>query len=485
MRRLAAVLSLLCFGCGGHHAAGDDTPLPDSSVPTSDGHDPDAPPMVVPHAPPDHVVIVIEENHSTQQILGNAAAPYFNELAAAGSLFTSSFAIEHPSEPNYLDLFSGSNQGVTDDSCPHTFTAPNLAATLIAGGLTFSGYSEGLPGPGATDCQAGDYYRKHNPWVNFTNVPATANQPFTAFPTDFTQLPTVSFVIPDQQHDIHDGTIAQADTWLNQKLAGYATWAKTHNSLLIVTFDEDDNSANNHIFTVVVGQDIPVAHEPQRISHFNLLSTLLDLYNLPHVGPNAQPIDLYRVQLTDLRRTVVFISGMTSPGQDLFVRGGIDYGYASSQLGYDCNVDPGACQISIHHRNLLNPSTSALKAGDDFVDWIGAEPNQQASAVGTPADYTVDTWPAAWGPPHTVAADGYGVEVLNTWGPYWMLDVDMDCTKTVNGWFEIKSFITNGAGWEPDVAQAGTPYTTANHMGQCGRVNRFDRGSSTADIHDF
>ena len=60
---------------------------------------------------PDHVVIVIEENHSYSEIIGSSAAPYINSLAAQGALFTQSHATTHPSQPNYLHLFSGSNQG--------------------------------------------------------------------------------------------------------------------------------------------------------------------------------------------------------------------------------------------------------------------------------------------------------------------------------------------------------------------------------------
>lgn len=78
---------------------------------------------------PDHVVIVIEENHSYSEIIGSPAAPYINSLAAQGALFTQSYAITHPSQPNYLDLFSGFNQGVTNDSCPHYFTTDNLGCT--------------------------------------------------------------------------------------------------------------------------------------------------------------------------------------------------------------------------------------------------------------------------------------------------------------------------------------------------------------------
>ena len=100
----------------------------------------------------DHVVVVIEENESVDQIIGNSLLPYINFLANNGVNFTNSFAIEHPSEPNYLDLFSGSNQGVTDDGTYDVppFTTPNLGASLIANGRTFGGYSESLPCVGFT-----------------------------------------------------------------------------------------------------------------------------------------------------------------------------------------------------------------------------------------------------------------------------------------------------------------------------------------------
>src|SRR5438552_2665021 len=84
---------------------------------------------------PDHIVIVIEENHSFSEIIGNAQAPYINSLANQGALFTQSFAITHPSQPNYLALFSGSTQGIADNSCPNSFSAPNLGGNLIAASL--------------------------------------------------------------------------------------------------------------------------------------------------------------------------------------------------------------------------------------------------------------------------------------------------------------------------------------------------------------
>ena len=244
---------------------------------------------------PDHVVIVIFENTSQSKIINNPSAPYFNQLAATGANFTSSFAIEHPSQPNYLDLFSGSNQGVTSDSCPHTFSTTNEASQLIAAGLSFTGYSEDLPSAGSTTCQSGKYARKHNPWVNFTNVPASANQPLTAFPADFTKLPTVSWVVPNLCNDIHDCSVATGDKWLKAHLDAYAQWAKTHNSLLITTFDEDDFSSSNRIATIFNGQQVKPGAYSGRIDHFSVLRTIEDMYSLPYAGRAAQATSITNV----------------------------------------------------------------------------------------------------------------------------------------------------------------------------------------------
>ncbi|HEY6351498.1 MAG TPA: alkaline phosphatase family protein, partial [Candidatus Angelobacter sp.] len=250
--------------------------------------------------PPDHVVMVIEENHSFAQIIGSSSAPFINSLAQQGTLFTQSFAVEHPSQPNYLDLFSGSNQGVTDDSCPHTFSTENLASELAAAGQPFTGFSEDLPAAGSTVCTSGAYAEKHAPWVNFTNVPASENQPFTSFPTDFTNLPTISIIDPNLNDDMHDGTIAQGDTWLQQHLSSYIQFAQTHNSLFILTFDEDDNASGNQIATIFVGPMVKQGQFSETINHFNVLRTLEDLYGLTHVGgaANATPISDVWKQIT-------------------------------------------------------------------------------------------------------------------------------------------------------------------------------------------
>ncbi len=236
---------------------------------------------------PAHVIVVMEENHGYSQIIGSPQAPYINSLAAQGALFTNSFAVEHPSEPNYLDLFSGSNQGITNDSCPHTFSVQSLESELITAKKTFTGYSEGLPSVGSTVCRSGKYARKHVPWTDFSKDLAADNQPFTSFPTDFTKLPTVTFVIPNLNDDMHDGTIQQGDSWLQNNLLAYVTWAQNNNSLLIVQFDEDQGTTTNHIATIFVGPMVKPGKYREKINHYNLLRTIEDMYAVPHLGNAA------------------------------------------------------------------------------------------------------------------------------------------------------------------------------------------------------
>lgn len=265
----------------------------------------------VPHLPrPDHIVLVIEENHSYSQIIGSPDAPYVNELAAQGALFTQSFGITYPSQPNYLSLFSGSTQAITDNSCPQTFTTANLGHALLSARLTFVGYSEDLPEAGSLICSIGLYARKHNPWVNWqdslTNgLPATVNQPMTSFPTDFSRLPTVSIVVPNQVNDMHHGknpeAIQNGDRWLHEHLKSYVQWAQQHNSLLIVTWDESNKTENNQIATLFIGPMVQAGRYDLKISHHNVLRTIEDLYGLPHSGASADAAPITRIWKTPPR----------------------------------------------------------------------------------------------------------------------------------------------------------------------------------------
>ncbi|QMU70912.1 alkaline phosphatase family protein [Streptacidiphilus sp. P02-A3a] len=236
-----------------------------------------------------HVVVVMEENHSYSDIIGDTSdAPYINSLASQGALLTSSFGVTHPSEPNYMALFSGSTDGLTADTCPVSAgSTANLGSELLGAGYTFKGYSEGLPKTGSTTCTSGNYARKHSPWINFSNVPTSDSLPFSSFPTNYSSLPTLSFVIPNLNDDMHNGTINEADTWLKSNISAYATWAKANNSLLIVTWDEDDYTENNQIPTIFVGASVNQGDYDETVNHYNLLATLEQMYGLTEVGSSS------------------------------------------------------------------------------------------------------------------------------------------------------------------------------------------------------
>jgi phospholipase C len=238
---------------------------------------------------PAHIIIVMEENHGYSEIIGSPSAPYINSLASQGASFTNIHGETHPSQPNYLAFYSGSEQGITDDSCPHTFTAESMGGELIKAGLTLVGYGEGLPKAGSTVCTSGEYARKHNPYVDFTDTPSTDNLPFTSFPTsaNYGELPTVSWVIPDLLDDMHDGTIQEGDTWLKTNMSAYVTWAQTNNSLLIVTWDEDQGTTENQIPTIFVGPMVKAGKYSQKLNHYNILRTIEAMYGVTFLGNAA------------------------------------------------------------------------------------------------------------------------------------------------------------------------------------------------------
>jgi acid phosphatase len=290
----------------------------------------------------DHIVIVIEENKDFEQILGGAfAAPYLATLAAQGASVTRMFAEEHNSEGNYFWLFSGSNQGVGfEDAVPtEPVLASSLGEQLIAKGRSFTGYAEDLPAIGDRSVTAPPHYaRKHVPWISFKNVPdgstasTSSNVRFADFPADYRALPTVAIVVPNLIHDMHDGepkdSIPAGDAWLRQHLDGYYRWALAHNSLLIVTFDENDDVSRyqgltdpstipgpqypppdaesqrrhdrqNRIVTLFAGAHVrPGSYaEGKGITHVNILRTIEAMYGLPKSG--AQQVNAARAGIAD------------------------------------------------------------------------------------------------------------------------------------------------------------------------------------------
>ncbi|KQV17473.1 MULTISPECIES: alkaline phosphatase family protein [unclassified Kitasatospora] len=241
---------------------------------------------------PDHVVVVVFENKAYERVIGSPDAPYLNgTIKDGGANLTEFHAETHPSQPNYFVLFSGSKQGITTDDCvpARSLDTPNLASELIAARRSWASYNEAMPREDPTVCESGGYVRRHNPWFAFRNVPSDTAHTMDEFPSDYRKLPKVSFVIPDVCNDMHNCPISTGDTWLKEKLGGYAAWARQHDSLLVITFDEDDAHSGNHIPTLVYGAGVrPGSSSASVYGHTDLLRTLEELAGLTtHAGRAA------------------------------------------------------------------------------------------------------------------------------------------------------------------------------------------------------
>ncbi len=282
--------------------------------------------------PPNKIVIVIEENHAFSEVIGNPDAPYINSLAAAGANLTRCFALTHPSQPNYLEFFSGDNQGVTENLpiANTPFSSPNLGANLLAAGQSFVGYCEDLPEMGSLIWARDDYARRHNPWSNWQSVaatpapgsnqlPWTCNQPFSAFPSDFALLPRVSIIVPNNLNNMHSGSIAEADDWLRTRLGAYAQWAMANNSLLIVTWDEDESQSRNQIPTILYGPMVRPGTVDSTWTLHNITRTVSELCGASACGSTASVRPIVGVLATDPPVTTV--------------------SFRDGELGYDDTID--------------------------------------------------------------------------------------------------------------------------------------------------
>ena len=207
-----------------------------------------------------HVFIVVEENHSYSDVIGNPAMPYLNSLVPKGGLAKQYFANAHPSIPNYFMLTTG--QLITlEDNFSGTVTDDNVVRELVAAGKTWKSYAQSLPGMGYLGPDMPPYLKHHNPFAYFSDVlnnPAQASNLVTSgqLSADLAnnQLPNYSFIIPDAQHDAHDcpgGVFGCADS---QKLAAADQWLQANidpivkssafqaDGLMIIVFDESEIS---------------------------------------------------------------------------------------------------------------------------------------------------------------------------------------------------------------------------------------------------
>ena len=233
-----------------------------------------------------HVFLIVLENKSEDDIIGSANAPYLNGLIDQFGLANDYQGVAHPSQPNYLAVFSGSTQDVFDDDV-HDVAAPSVADQLEAAGRTWRVFAENLPAePCFTGASASDgpdgpglYVRKHNPAVSFISIsgsPARCGniQPLVAFDPAAAHF---QLIVPNMCHTMHDCPVAEGDGWLRDfvpLILGSPAWKD--DGVLFITFDEGaDKSRQNEVATLVIAPDVaPGMRSGVAHNHYSLLRTI-------------------------------------------------------------------------------------------------------------------------------------------------------------------------------------------------------------------
>ena len=239
-----------------------------------------------------HVFTIVLENRSSANVLDSAQAPYLNQLAAKYGVADAYQGVAHPSQPNYLALFSGSTQGVTDDA-RHDLDAPTIADQLEAAGRSWRVYAENVPTGCFTGMTAdggpdgsGTYARKHEPAISFTSISGSptrcANiQPMAAFDPAAADY---SLIVPNLCNDAHDCPLSTADAWLKNlvpRILDSPAWKD--GGVLFITFDEADGQdrAANRVATLVISPAVtPGTRSSVPHSHYSLLRTVQDGFGL-------------------------------------------------------------------------------------------------------------------------------------------------------------------------------------------------------------
>jgi len=269
------ILVCICVGCG---SANHGTPPPVST----------------------RVFLVVEENHSYSDVIGNSSMPYINRLATQYGLGTQYFADAHPSLPNYFMLTVGQIETL-NNAFTGTVTDDNVVRELAKANKTWRSYAESLPSIGYTGGDAYPYFKHHDPFVYLSDVIGTAQAnnvvPFSQLSADLaSNLPDFSFIIPNVLDDAHDGTLPGADQWLSNNIDPLIkSTAFQSGGVLIIVFDEAEDADLSHgggrVPFIIVGPQIKSGYRSssfyQHQSTLRLVLSTLGVKSFPGAAAAA------------------------------------------------------------------------------------------------------------------------------------------------------------------------------------------------------
>jgi hypothetical protein len=250
-----------------------------------------------------HVIVIVMENAEYGEVIGSGRAPYVNALARRYGLATESFAITHPSLPNYLALTSGSTQGITSDCTGCAVSATNIVDQLQTAGISWRAYLESVPGPCFEGAGAGAYAKKHNPFAYYRDIarsPARCGRlnGFGRLQTDLRagSLPTYVWISPNLCDDGHDCGVAAGDRFLARTVPGLLRELGPH-GMLVLSWDEGVSdagccagAAGGRIATIVAGPDVRAgARLTAPVDHYGVLASIEQALGLPALAAAGDP----------------------------------------------------------------------------------------------------------------------------------------------------------------------------------------------------
>ena len=245
----------------------------------------------------DHIFTIMMENHSYNEIIGNSQAPYINGLASHYGLATNYFAVAHPSLPNYLAATGASTFGVTSDCTTCFQTQPNIAVDRVEpSGRSWKAYMESMPSPCFLG-DSGEYAQKHDPFIYYNDIRLNSTEcnkvvPYPQLSTDLASTattPNYAWITPNLIDDMHDGTVAQGDTWLSQNVPTILNSPAftQQNSLLMITWDEDDSSMSNQVPMLMIASSVGAGiRSAVRYNHYSYMKTIESAWGLSSLTSN-------------------------------------------------------------------------------------------------------------------------------------------------------------------------------------------------------
>jgi phosphatidylinositol-3-phosphatase len=269
----------------------------------------------------DHVFVLMEENHSYGQVIGNSAMPYLNSLAKSYAIATNYDANSHYSIPNYFWITTGAYVTLSDNTT-QMFDVNNVTRYLNTAGKTWKAYEESLPYAGYVGPSKGNYQKNHDPFSYFTDVVNSSQKlnivPFTQLATDISNnnLPSYAFIKPNGLHDGHNGSLSTADTWLKTNIAPLLAtppFQAGGNGILFITFDESvnsdcrplakcpklpENGGGGRVATLIISPLVKTGYKSSVFyQHPSVLKTMLlalGISGAPGAAQSAPPMDVFR-----------------------------------------------------------------------------------------------------------------------------------------------------------------------------------------------